>query len=511
MSAQPLATALERLAGLELELGQVAESHRGREADWSAYETDPVGWARDVLGFEPWSRQVELMRAVIEHPLVVCRGANGTGKDAVSFGPIALHHVFVRHGTVVAVAPTSRQGVEIGMRELGRWWRAGRLPGERFRTALRAPDGRGVLIFTSNDVSRLTGYHPARLLVLLTECQGLDPYVWEASLANAIGDEDRILAVGNPLAPRGMFYQVSRDPSWHSVRMPAHEHPNVVEGRTVIPGGISRLGIARIEQTYGRGSPQAVARIEAEFPSDTEETLVRRDWLEAAAERWEAWRRWDTWTLGEASQAVGVGVDVARLGTDRSILAVRRGPVLTELRTIPRGNLMATTGRLVSEFQRIREGADYPGRDPFRPALYVPAQEPKPGRHAVRPLIDEAGVGGGVVDRLVELGWPVVGFNSAFSPIGPKADRYLNMRSQAFWELREKLERGEIALPRHEELWQELLATNWLVHSSGKIQIEGKDAIRATIKRSPDHADAVALAFFGAHKAPTIRLSSVDA
>ncbi len=49
--------------------------------DFEQYADDPVGFIRDVLGDQPWSRQVEMAESVLKHPLVVVRSANAVGKD----------------------------------------------------------------------------------------------------------------------------------------------------------------------------------------------------------------------------------------------------------------------------------------------------------------------------------------------------------------------------------------------------------------------------------------------
>jgi hypothetical protein len=48
-----------------------------------------------------------------------------------------------------------------------------------------------------------------------------------------------------------------------------------------------------------------------------------------------------------------VAVDVARMGADKSVLAVARGMRLDELVELPPGDLMKTTGRVITECDRI--------------------------------------------------------------------------------------------------------------------------------------------------------------
>jgi hypothetical protein len=113
-----------------------------------------------------------------------------------------------------------------------------------------------------------------------------------------------------------------------------------------------------------------------------------------------------------------------------------------------------------------------------------------------RIIVDEVGIGSGALDRLRERGFRVSGFNGGRSPTSGTPERqFANRRAESYWHLRRLLEEGRIALPRDEKLFDELAATRWKVNSTGKVQIEPKDDLRARIGRSPDRADAAAMAF----------------
>jgi hypothetical protein len=60
----------------------------------------------------------------------------------------------------------------------------------------------------------------------------------------------------------------------------------------------------------------------------------------------------------------------------------------------------------------------------------------------VRAIIDVRGVGGGVVDRLLELDLPVMPYNGGEAPIDK--ERFVNARAEDFWALQERFEQGEI-------------------------------------------------------------------
>lgn len=478
-------------------------------SEFAGYAEDPVGFIRDVLGGEPWGRQVEIAESVRDEPLVVVRSANAVGKDWTA-ARLALWWVYARRGLALVTGPTERQVREVVMGEVARAFRrAPDLPGELFTSALRLPgdEAAGILAFTSTEASRLTGFHAPRVMAMLTEAQAVEGFAWEGLLACATGSSDRVLAVGNPLSPSGRFYAASRSSAWLSVAISAEDHPNLQEAREVIPGGPSRAFVDRIRQEYGEDSGIYAARVLGQFPEDAEEGLVKLQWLEAAAERHARFRRWQR---EPDPGPVVVGVDVARYGSDRTILAVRRGDVLEELKRLPQGSTMETTGHVLRELRRIEAGQEYVGRDEWEPhGLWRPREPPKPGRRRAQVVVDEAGLGGGVVDRLREQGRDVLAFNSSFRPERSlDRERFLNLRAVAFWKLRKLLERGELTIPHHDDLWRELQATTWKIHSSGKIQIEGKDAIRSALGRSPDYADAVAMAAWAGPEPATVSFDS---
>lgn len=109
-------------------------------------------------------------------------------------------------------------------------------------------------------------------------------------------------------------------------------------------------------------------------------------------------------------------------------------------------------------------------------------------------VVDEAGVGGGVFDRLKEQRYKCSGFNGGRAARDRR--KFVNLRAEAFWELRKVLEAGAVALPRDDQLWDELTALRWSVDSQGRVALEAKDALRDRIGRSPDKADAVAMCFW---------------
>ena len=468
------------LRALKVEIGDLLAKHnRAKSLDsYAKYADDPVGFMLHELHADPamfWSRQREIAELVRDRRNVVVRSMNGAGKDWLA-ARVALWWVYTRRGLVIITGPTERQVKFIVMGQVRRAFElAADLPGDLYELALRiqAPEEMGIVAFTSTDASKLTGFHAPRLMVIVTEAQGVEDLVWEGVFSNVTGEESKIVAVGNPLQPTGKFFEISRSARWAAVKIAATEHPNVLEQREVVPGAVTQAFIDQMAAEYGIGSGVYQSRVMGEFPEDADEALCQRSWIRAANERWLALPR------GLNGGRVDIAVDPARFGPDSSALAVRYGDVVEEIVTWNKLSTVETAARVLVELDRLGLAKD----------------------HGV--TVDEPGLGGGVIDVLEEMGARVWAYNGGKPPIGYKADqKFRNWRAESFWSIRRRLERGKVALPPDEKLADELCSMRWSIGLDGRVEIEPKEALRARLGRSPDRADAVAMTFANDNRIP---------
>lgn len=201
--------------------------------------------------------------------------------------------------------------------------------------------------------------------------------------------------------------------------------------------------------------------------------LIPTDWVRMAEARRRARPRPD-------APLVGVGADIARGGKDRMSIAKLYGPWI-EFETHPGASV--TNG-------------------PKGAALLLP--------YAAVPLaVDVISIGSSVYDSLEAHQVPVHGVNfGAGAPAHlrdrSKKLRFLNIRAAAYWKLREAFDPDhgdELLLPDDPELREELCAPRFQLTVRG-IQIEPKEDIIKRIGRSPDKADALALAYYVATVLP---------
>lgn len=116
--------------------------------------------------------------------------------------------------------------------------------------------------------------------------------------------------------------------------------------------------------------------------------------------------------------------------------------------------------------------------------------------------VDSVGLGAGTADKLVELGYTrlrefVAGKAKGF-PRRKSFFQFANLRSQAWWEFREKLRLGLVSLPDDfpEDAIADLCAPHYEITQDRVIKLEPKEATKERIGRSPDWGDAIVMAAF---------------
>jgi hypothetical protein len=107
--------------------------------------------------------------------------------------------------------------------------------------------------------------------------------------------------------------------------------------------------------------------------------------------------------------------------------------------------------------------------------------------------VDSIGLGGGVADRLRELGHNVRDVNvSESSALNQQAAR---LRDELWMATKDWLDTRSVKLPKDDDLRAELTGPTYSFTSNGKIKVEGKSEMKRRGMRSPDLADALCLTF----------------
>ena len=103
--------------------------------------------------------------------------------------------------------------------------------------------------------------------------------------------------------------------------------------------------------------------------------------------------------------------------------------------------------------------------------------------------VDEIGVGGGVADRLAELGYQVISVNASERSSG---SMYYNRRAEIYQKGSELFANGMVSIDKDDtDLIEQLSWAKYkTVKSNGVYQVEAKEDIKKRYGRSPDNADA---------------------
>ena len=298
-----------------------------------------------------------------------------------------------------------------------------------------------------------------RLLLVFDEASAIADPVWETAegALTDSGTELVWLAFGNPTRRAGRFFECFnrfRD-RWSGLH---------VDSRSVALTDKRQLD--EWIRDYGADSDFAKVRVLGQFPQAGSMQFIPADLVEEA-------RRRPPNADADRHQPLVMGVDVARFGDDRSVIALRRGGDARSLRFEKHAGL-----DLMTLASRVAERAA--------------------AERVAAVFVDEGGLGAGVVDRLRQLGVPKV-FGVAFAGAAQRFDdagakpRYANKRAEIWGNLKEWL--GHASLPDDAELAADLTGIEYGYNARGEIQLEKKDDMKKRGLASPDIADALALTF----------------
>jgi len=298
-----------------------------------------------------------------------------------------------------------------------------------------------------------------RIVIIMDEASAIPDIIWEVTEGALTDENTQIIwcAFGNPTRNTGRFRECFG-------RFKHRWTNKQIDSRTVTL--TNKEQIAQWVQDYGEDSDFVRVRVRGVFPRAGSMQFISGDLVEEAAHREIKRQDFDPMVMG---------VDVARFGDDQSVLWFRRG---RDAKTIPPIKLRnVDTMTLASKIVEARK--------------YY---------HVEAVFVDGTGVGGGVVDRLNQLGVPVIEVQ-----FGAKPDRsmpghddvaYANKRAEMWGFMRTWLKGG--AIPNDPELTADLTGVEY-----GYAIKDGRDAIllekKADMKKrglsSPDLADALALTF----------------
>lgn len=462
-----------KYVGRDYQLRHQAEEQNERRR--SGYAGDLVAYCREVLKFEPWSKQQEILRSIVDNKRTAVRSAHGTGKTAIA-ARAGLGFLATRpRSRVITTAPTWAQVETLLWREIhqAHALAGDALGGKLTSTRLDLGPDWFAIGWSTDRPERFQGQHAEHLLLIVDESSGVDQQIFEAAQGFLTAEGARLLMIGNPTQLSGEFFDAfhTKRAAYNLISISAFDTP-AFTGEDV-PAEVMRAlptqeWVEEMRTIYGEESPLWQVRVLGEFPSTADDTIIALADVEYAR---------SIVSRGDDAPLV-VGVDVARFGSDETVIAVRTGRKVRIHEILQGQDTMSVTGAIIRAVSDLKKtGLDFPTI-----------------------VVDDVGVGGGVTDRLREVlaekrpgtsKVNVVPFNGGEKAI--QKDDYPNRRSEVWFQFAAEL--PTVDLDDDEQLASDLVAPKYKLDSAGRRVVEPKSDTKKRLGRSPDRADAVLMTF----------------
>lgn len=437
-----------------------------REEDWQPWAPGTPK-VRDYEGPELW--QGNFLKDIGEaigggRRRFAVRAGHGVGKTAVESWVILWFLLFKRPCKIPVTANSQDQLRDVVWAELARWHRelppflSGMIDVHADRITVKADPTEAFAVARTARPEKpeaLQGFHSDNLLFMIEEASGIDDIIFETASGALSSEHSWVFMFANPTRTSGYFHRAFHQAraGWRLYHVPCTSSSRVSDN------------YARdVALEHGEDSNVFRVRVMGEFPQTEDDAVIPLGWIEAAIDR----------DIAQNEAGIVWGLDVARFGDDSTALAKRWGNTLLEpVREWRKQDLMQTAGLIAREYRE------------------TPIE-----RRPTSINVDVIGMGGGVVDRLRELGLPVRGINVGESP-GIDRDRYMRLRDELWFEARKWFETRAVRMPADDKLAAELVGPKYKVESSGKLKVESKDEMKKRGLKSPNKADAFCLTFGG--------------
>lgn len=473
------------------------------EKEWAAYKhwsTHPVDAVQDWFGVtpDPW-QQDALNGLFADKDRLAYKAAHGVGKTTLDAWAGWIFLNCFEKSKVVATAPTIHQLTDALWPEYAKWHdkMPTRMKDEWVISAThirhKSHDKTWFAVArTSNKPANLQGFHNEHLLIQGDEGSAIPENVFEViegALSEA-GDEGKVAKLqlgGNPNFTTGELYNafgrnrdiyhritITGDPDWfESLNIPSGGyHPD--HGNVYLSARVKKKYREVMEKKYGLDSAIYDVRVRGIFPRAADDVVIPFSWGERAMMLPAA-----NFDLMDARMdGVTLVVDPSRGGGAETVIGRFRKGQIEYLN----GYKVTSTTQIV---QKVHEEV-----------LKIIQQ----GLMLTEIIVDEPGIGGGVIDQLRALNLPVRPYNGGWplvKDVDPQDDcrQFLNRRARDWWNVRRKLELNQLPLPHDEVLLGQLTSLKFKYSPGEKIVCESKEDLKNRLGKeaSPDRADVIVM------------------
>lgn len=322
------------------------------------------------------------------------------------------------------------------------------------------------------DESGFQGVHDQYVLVIMDEAGGISKEIFTAADAITTNKFARILAIANPNDPSCYMAEVYKremrlkpeERSWNIIQFGAYDTPNFT-GEVVPVEVATRLvqvdWVEARKKEWGEDDPRFVARVLGEFPDVSDDGLFNMGRVMQSMEAYDT-------SEPDEGMPITIGVDVARYGSDSSVIVSNQGGYI----------------RIHGRYQGLNG-----------PELARKVGELAMEMGAVEIRIDAIGVGASVLDSIYNFVPPtisVVGIHG--NAKSGDSTKWYNYRAAMYDQFAKAVADGRVYLPDDDELHNEIASIKYEYRGSALL-IESKENMRKRGIKSPDVLDAVIYAY----------------
>jgi hypothetical protein len=332
----------------------------------------------------------------------------------------------------------------------GHWfdWQATRF----YHVDFKETWGIDAIPWSEHNSEAFAGLHARHVLMIMDEASGIADIIWEVASGAMTTPRAMWFTFGNPTKNTGRFRECfgKNRHRWHTRN---------IDSRTCKM--TNKVKIQEWIDDNGEDSDYVRIRVRGEFPRHGTNQLISS---ESVARARKADIPFDEYMLAP----IVIGVDVARFGSDETVILIRQGRKVLEQKFF----------RGLDNIQVASRAAAIYRDTPNVSTLFV----------------DGVGLGAGVVDYLRTAGYPVVDVNAGAQATEDKI--YYNKRAEMWARMRDWLDAGG-DIPDDPIMGDQLTALEYSYDLKERIKLETKDDLKARLPElgSPDRADALALTF----------------
>jgi phage terminase large subunit len=456
------------------------------------YLKEPQDFVTEVLGAKPWTMQIDIIRSVFKNKVTAVKTCNAVGKSYIAARIVVTYLMLHPNSVVVTTAPTWKQVTDVLWREIASAVKMSRYKltdQEVLQAGLNLGETWYAVGRSTKRKENFFGYHADHILVVVDEAGGVEDPIFEGVKAITPNLNARILLIGNPTNPSGTFYDYFDKPELgaKTFTISAFDSPNfqALEIKTVdelIELYKPREGFTQLEWTnrinetiskrldptyvglidpatvynryheWGTDSPAWQALIMGEFPTQADQQLIPTDLVTMAMnmtgideDSGLTYAELSGWDVQDGVKEYGL--DMARFGNDSTVLTPRHGGWIED-QVIWNKTSLTDSARNVVQIL---------GDEVMNPN--------------VRLNIDDTGNGGGTTDRLREIAgmeqrlagravfqYSLVAYNFSSKEMMKNANKFHDITSELYWNMRSWFYNHAIALPNDVQLRDELIA-----------------------------------------------------